>query len=134
MLRSIYRSLFATALLATALISCSDSDDAEPEMASPTISSYSPDNATAGTVILITGENFGTSQSDVTVYFYDGAEAEIQRVSNTEIAVKVPGSAYVGPILVKVKNKEVEGTDFTVNEFCIVGPGQFGLCPRIKPA
>lgn len=112
-------------------MSCSN--DGEAELPTPTITNYSVPGALTGTNITISGTNFGESVSDVTVHFFDSAEASIVSVTNTALTVTVPVDAYVGPIVVSVKGKEVIGTTFYVLTFCSNGMGGLVLCDRNPP-
>lgn len=78
------------------------------------IDSLSPSTGEAGGTMLISGRNFGTSSSDVGVYF-SGLEgnvaADIVSVSDTEIEVVIP-VGISGPITVDITPESVEGPQF----------------------
>jgi uncharacterized protein (TIGR03437 family) len=126
-----YRSFLALLFISVSIVSCSE-DDASEQLA-PTITSYSPESQFSDQAIMITGTNFGTKVEDVKVYFYDGAEAVVNSVTKTTINVTVPANAYVGPITVHVKEKEVEGESFTVLQMCYMGNEIFLPCNKTKP-
>jgi hypothetical protein len=123
----IQRSFFAILFIVLSMASCKE-DEAQP---APTISSYSPTSAFSGGIITITGENFGSKIGDVKVYFYDGAEAVVNSVTKTTISVTIPDNAYVGPVTVRIKEMETEGTEFTVLTMCHVGGEFFLPCNKI---
>ncbi len=85
-------------------------------LATPTVYSFSPLTATAGTqtVLTITGINFGTTQGSVGfTYASDGgashvsaADSEIVSWSDTEIQVEIPYFAGTGSIVVTNSNGE----------------------------
>ena len=127
----IYRSFYAFVFISS-LISCQN-DESEKIQPMPVIESISPESDYVEQTIIILGKNFGTNAEDVEVYFYDGALAEIVAISNTSISVVIPGDAFVGPVTVKVKSKEVTTeTNFTVLQLCWNGTNLYG-CPRVKP-
>ena len=123
----ILRSFSAILLFSATLISCDE--DEQPQQA-PVINSYSPESGFSGAVVTISGENFGNKVGNVKVYFHSGAEAEVTEVTNTSIKVVVPGNAYVGPVTVRVKKMETEGTDFTVLTMCHYGGEVFLPCNK----
>jgi hypothetical protein len=125
-----YRSFLALLFISVSLTSCSEDDAVQ---LAPTITSYTPDGQFTNQAITITGTNFGTKAADVKVYFYDGAEAVVNSVTKTSINVTVPAEAYVGPVTVRVKEKEVEGESFTVLQMCHMGNEIFLPCNRTMP-
>jgi uncharacterized protein (TIGR03437 family) len=68
-----------------------------------TITGFMPETAEAGAEITITGTNFGTVVSDVSVKFGASAAVTPKSVSNTQIIVVVPAGAETGKIAVSVK-------------------------------
>jgi hypothetical protein len=127
-------SALMTLLLSTLFSSCSE--DAPAVQLPPTISSYAPTRQFTGQSITINGTNFGTSVNAVEVTFFDGAVATVEEVTNTSIVVTVPADAYVGPVTIKVKDLEVEGSEFEVMTICTSffnGLPQPVPCQRIKP-
>jgi hypothetical protein len=74
----------------------------------PTITSVVPDTAAFNTVVIITGTNFGTSQ---TVTF-NGVTATINNATATQISVVVPKGAGTGNVNVKVGTKVAFGPEF----------------------
>lgn len=84
----------------------------------PMISNVQPTGGQSGTTVTITGSNFGTESSEVSVTF-DGAVALVQNVTSTEIETEVPGNASDGPVEVTVDQKTATGPEFDV-----IPPGQ----------
>lgn len=68
-------------------------------IAPPTIASFAPAAAAAGTEVVITGTNFASTASD-NVVFFGGMKATVATASATELRVNVPAGAHLGPITV----------------------------------
>lgn len=132
----ILRISFLMTLITISLFSsCSEDKDPVAQLP-PIISAYAPEAAFVNESIVITGENFGTSINDVEVFFFEDAPATVTAVTNTSITVTIPDNAYVGNVIVKVKNLEAEGGEFTVLTMCSVYIGERYSpipCPRTKP-
>jgi hypothetical protein len=79
----------------------------------PTIISISPDSASAGEAVTITGTNFSLLSDSIQVAFNEIA-ATVNSSSETEIIVTVPEEATSGPVKVTVSGKSVTGPIFTV--------------------
>jgi IPT/TIG domain len=127
-------SFLMTLIIISFFSSCSEDKDPAAQLP-PVISTYAPEAAFVNESIIITGENFGTSISDVEVFFYEDAPATVTAVTNTSITVTIPDNAYVGNVRVKVKNLEAEGGEFTVMTICSVYIGEWYSpipCPRVK--
>jgi RHS repeat-associated protein len=75
----------------------------------PSISNLSPSSGIAGTMVTITGTNFGSTQGTSTVTF-NGATATANSWSNTSIAVTAPGGATTGNVVVTVNGISTTGT------------------------
>ncbi|WP_161992021.1 IPT/TIG domain-containing protein [Flagellimonas algicola] len=88
-----------------------DPQDDDPVVLEPTLSSVAPVTGPKHTEVVITGENFGTDATKVSVSF-NGTPGEVLGVTDTEVTVKVPAMAYTGPITM-----EVDGFDLTGPEF-----------------
>ena len=123
----IYRSFLALLFISVSLVSCKE-EEAQP---APIISSYSPVSGFSNDPVTITGKNFGTKVGDVKVYFFNGAEAVVNSVTRTTINVTIPNNAYVGPITVRIKEKEAEGEEFTVMTMCQVNGEVFLPCNKV---
>ncbi|HET9285558.1 MAG TPA: IPT/TIG domain-containing protein [Candidatus Angelobacter sp.] len=83
----------------------------------PTITSVSPTSGSSGTIVNVTGTNFGTSQGTSEVVLGGlGAAAPpaISSWSDTAITLTVPNTATSGPLLVIINNQISNGIDFTV--------------------
>ena len=79
----------------------------------PTITSLNPNSGAAGTSVIITGTNFGTTQGTSTVTF-NGTAATATSWSGTSIAVTVPTGATTGNVVVTVGGQASNGVSFTV--------------------
>ena len=75
--------------------------DFEPFLC-PFITNLSPISGPVGTLVTITGENFGESQDDSTVTFNGIDAGAADSWSDTEISIKVPEGATTGPVVVTV--------------------------------
>jgi IPT/TIG domain/FG-GAP-like repeat/FG-GAP repeat len=80
---------------------------------SPTISSLSPASATVGSLVTITGSNFGSIQGSSTVTF-NGVTASPTSWNSGSIMVPVPSGATSGLVLVKVNGVSSNASQFTV--------------------
>jgi hypothetical protein len=81
----------------------------------PSIDSIEPIITSRGSLITITGNNFGYGQGNSRVEFTNGAAAsEIESWSNTEIICVVPQDAVSGPIKVVTKGGESNAIDITI--------------------
>ncbi|WP_161991993.1 IPT/TIG domain-containing protein [Flagellimonas algicola] len=88
-----------------------DPQDDDPVVLEPTLSSVAPVTGPKHTEVVITGENFGTDATKVSVSF-NGTPGEVLGVTDTEVTVRVPVGANTGPITM-----EVDGFDLTGPEF-----------------
>ncbi|MEX0273330.1 MAG: IPT/TIG domain-containing protein [Flavobacteriaceae bacterium] len=81
----------------------------------PTLSEISPTEGLVGTILTITGDNFGREASRILIKF-NGIEArEITQITPTEIKVVVPNGASSGPISVlKMGTEAIMGANFRV--------------------
>jgi hypothetical protein len=79
----------------------------------PSITSLSPASSTVGTLVTITGTNFGASQGASTVMF-NGTAATPTGWSATSIVVPVPVGATSGNLVVTVNGVASAGVAFTV--------------------
>lgn len=83
----------------------------------PTITSVSPTSGSSGTIVTITGTNFGSSQGTSEVVLGGlgaGAPPAVASWSDTTITLTVPDTATSGPLLVIVNSQISNGIDFTV--------------------
>jgi hypothetical protein len=79
----------------------------------PQISNVAPLSGPPSTAVIITGTEFSSRLSDVSVLF-NGASASVVSTSRTSITALVPWSATTGPITVNVAGQPVNGPAFTV--------------------
>jgi YD repeat-containing protein len=77
----------------------------------PSISSLSPSSGVTGTVVTISGSNFGASPGTVTFASVSGTPTAW---SNTSITVTVPSLASTGPVVVTAGTLSSGGVNFTV--------------------
>ncbi|WP_084273506.1 IPT/TIG domain-containing protein [Maribacter antarcticus] len=95
-----------------AFVSCSDDD--EDTSKNFTVTTISPESATVGTEITVTGTDFPTETSQVELTV-GGAIATIISLSSTQIVATVPQGAVSGAVSVNVDgNEKMTSTDFTV--------------------
>jgi len=79
----------------------------------PSIASLSPTSGQVGTVVTITGSNFGTTQGASTVKF-NGTAATPSNWTNTSITAPVPTGATSGNVVVTVGGQASNGVSFMV--------------------
>ena len=126
-------------MITIATFSCSETDESPTPDPIPTasLSNVSPINGPKGTVVTINGQNFGTNQNLVTVFFNDSPSL-IQSVNDTEIKVIVPVGALTGLVRVVVDGKELIGPEFTyvftVNVSTLAGGSQGGFADGVGSA
>ena len=95
-----------------AFVGCSD--DAENTSENFTLLAVSPESATVGTEITITGNNFPSDVSRVSLTI-GGVPATVNSLSSTQIIATVPSGAISGALSVSVDgNAKTTATDFTV--------------------
>jgi len=82
--------------------------------AGPAISSLWPDTGPAGTVVTLTGANFGETQGSSSVTF-NGTPAAPTTWGATSIQVPVPSGATSGPVVVTVSGAASNAVSFTVS-------------------
>ncbi|PKK37951.1 cell shape-determining protein MreB [Siphonobacter sp. SORGH_AS_0500] len=103
-------ALFSTGITLT---SCNNDKSPEPALS---ITGINPASAPVGTDITISGTEFGTSTSAVTVTFSGNVSATPKAVTSTSITTTVPAGAQDGPVTVKVGDKTVtSSTSFTLS-------------------
>ncbi len=84
-----------------------------PTAPPPTITGLSPSSAALGTLVTITGTNFGATQGSGTVTF-NGTTASPTSWSANSIATAVPVGATSGAVVVTVGGVASNGVNFTV--------------------
>ena len=80
----------------------------------PTISSIAPTSGPVGSVVILTGTNFGTTQQSSTVSLNGGPNDVVTSWSGTSIAVIVPTGASSGAFSVSVSGQNATSSTFTV--------------------
>jgi hypothetical protein len=88
----------------------------------PTITTLTPASGPVGTVVTITGLNFGTAQGTSTLTF-NGLAAVPTSWSDRNIVVSVPANAVTGPVVVTVNGVGSNTVTFTVGEIDTDGDG-----------
>ena len=86
--------------------------------ARPAINSISPNVGTSGTVVMIYGSGFGSTQSTSAVAF-NGAVATVNSWSDTEILAVVPATTS-GPVSVTVAGITAQGPSFGVDNVVVL--------------
>ena len=90
---------------------CNDEDD---QIATPSVTSFTPTNGPIGTTVTITGTNFSSTIADNTVTF-NGTQATVAAAISAQLTVTVPTGATTGKIAVTVGGTTVTSSaDFTV--------------------
>jgi hypothetical protein len=79
----------------------------------PQISSVSPMSGPPATIVVISGSEFSSRLSDVSVRF-NGAAGNVVSTSRTSVTALVPFNATTGPITLSVAGQSVTGPAFTV--------------------
>ncbi len=125
-MREKFKSILILLLLSVTIISCNRD---QPQQQTNIIE-ISPDSGPKETVVTITGIGFGEDINLASVFF-NGKEAEILTLTDTEITAKVPPQAFTGLVTVKIGNaEEAVGPKFTytisVVESSIVAGGAQG--------
>ncbi|MBO9632071.1 MAG: IPT/TIG domain-containing protein [Chitinophagaceae bacterium] len=122
MKRGIQTNRFLGVVLAFAAIlsACSKKKDqttSEGGTNKPEIAAFNPARGIPGTVVTITGNNFGSTIAGNKIRFAgSNADAEVTSAASKEIKVKVPADATTGKISLTVENESVNtATDFTVD-------------------
>jgi len=93
---------------------CSGTDSISMTRPAPTITSFSPTSGQIGALVTITGTNFSSTASSITVKFND-ATALVTSSTTTMITTSVPTGASTGKITVTVGDKTAtSAANFTV--------------------
>lgn len=100
--------LIAIAAVSFVLLSCSRAD-----AQAPTITSIAPTSGPVGTVVQITGTNFGATQGSSTVSLNGTSVTSVGWTSRT-IDVLVPSGASSGTFSVRVNSQAANSAAFTV--------------------
>lgn len=108
-------------IASTGVLSACSKKDNKPEPGTgggkPEITAFSPARGVPGTIVTITGKNFGATAAANKVRFAaSNLDAEITNASPTELKVKVPADAVTGKISITASNETVTtATDFTID-------------------
>ncbi|MDC6405116.1 MULTISPECIES: IPT/TIG domain-containing protein [Maribacter] len=104
--------LFTFLMVVFSFLACSDDDgDAVSEF---TVTTISPESGTVGTEIRITGTDFPSDASNISVSF-NGIPATVTSVSTTEIVTTVPSGATSGQIEISANGfRKTSAATFTV--------------------
>ncbi|WP_161991994.1 IPT/TIG domain-containing protein [Flagellimonas algicola] len=111
------RDICLLLVLLSLALSCGSDDNGmdcpDPTNANcnPTLSSVAPVTGPKHTQVTITGENFGTDATKVSVSF-NGTPGEVLGVTDREVTVKVPVGANTGPITMEVDGFDLTGPKF----------------------
>jgi len=108
-------------LFCTILVSCSSNDSSDEDIKTDdptnienketTVASVSPVIAKRNSLITITGTNFGTNISDISIFFGE-IKASVQSVKENEITVLVPNKVTDPTIRIVKNNNEFKLTNF----------------------
>jgi RHS repeat-associated protein len=79
------------------------------------VSSVSPSSGPVGTTVTVTGNGFGSTQSDSVLTFDGASDATIVSWNNTQIVAVVPVDASTGPVTVTVANVTADGPSFQIS-------------------
>jgi hypothetical protein len=101
-------------LLFFVLAGCKKTVDNNPPLSStpPTVSGINPTNGPKNTAVTISGNNFSTCASKVTVSF-NGSAATVQSVTNSQVVALVPAKANTGIVKIVVNARPADGPIFT---------------------
>jgi sugar lactone lactonase YvrE len=117
--------------------SCGGDEDSPVDIPPPLIQNISPTSGSKSSVIVISGENFGTNAGNVKVIFND-KEAKVTSLTNTSITTEVPAKSGTGLIKVSVSGVVAEGPVFTyiptITVSTLAGDGTFGFVNGIGTA
>jgi len=96
------------------IISCNKNNEVvtKPE-ATLSISKITPTQGAVGTIVKIMGKNFGKDKTIIKFYF-NAKEAELVKVLDTELEVKVPIGATTVKVSIEMNKNKVNGPKFTV--------------------
>ena len=111
---------FTTASVATVPVQAGGSTTENIALSTPNISALSPSSGPVGTIVTISGVNFGAAQGSSTVTFA-GTGATPTQWSNTAIVAAVPAGGGTGSVIVTVGGGASNGVTFTVGTGIIQG-------------
>ena len=94
----------------------------------PSITSFTPDNGIAGTVITIIGTNFSSVTSE-NVVSINGVSATVLAASATHLSVKVPSAVTTGKIMIIITQNGQSYTIVSENDFVLNIPTITSFAP-----
>jgi hypothetical protein len=101
---------------AAGLIGCGSSSTGGFGNAAPSITQLSPATGAPGTAVVISGANFGASQSAASgTVTFNNTTAPVISWSNSSIVAEVPSGSSTGSVVVTVSGRATGGSTFTVN-------------------
>lgn len=112
-------------------ISCSDTEDQTAKYPAPVISSFSPSEGLPGSIVTISGSEYGATRTDrIGRVYFGGVEAtQYASWSDKEIKVRVPANGKSGNITLWVwKNNIITESEFT----CVPGAEISSIQPSIS--
>jgi len=104
--------------------------EAQSSRHAPSITKLSPASGPVGTLVTITGTNFGSTQGSSKVVF-NKTTATVKTWTATSIVAPVPTGATTGSVVVTVSGRSSNGVTFTVS---VPPPNISGLSPTSGPA
>ncbi|MBI5474661.1 MAG: IPT/TIG domain-containing protein [Ignavibacteriae bacterium] len=128
---------FAGALLLCALLwSCESEDNSAASLYDVKVSSVNPMLGREGTVVTITGENFGTDKTKIAVVFGNASSgAVIDAITPTQITARVPVNTAEGNIKISVmkgfKTADVPFRAFNAIVSSWASEGQLQVAPGL---
>lgn len=111
---------FSTASIATVPVQAGGTTSENIALSTPNISALSPSSGPVGTVVTISGTNFGAQRGASTVTFA-GTGATPTQWSNTAIVADVPAGVATGSVIVTVNGAASNGVTFTVGTGTLQG-------------
>lgn len=106
-MRETFKMILLFLIVGLIIINC----NSDGELLNSKIIAISPDNGPKGTIVTITGKDFGTNTNLASVFF-NGKKAELLTLNNTEITVKIPPLTSTGLVTVNISNNELIGPKF----------------------
>lgn len=103
-----------------------------PQVQVPTIQGISPSSGGAGTLVTISGANFGATAADNTVKF-NGVAATVSSATLTSLVVAAPAGATTGNVTVATSAGSAQGPVFTYS-VVVSAPAISSVSPSSGPA
>jgi len=112
-------SAFSVLLCILCLLPACKKNQGDVPATLPTISGIQPASGPINTPVTVTGSNFGTDASKVTVLF-NGVRATVQSVTDTQVVALSPVIGTSGIIKIIVNALSVDGPVFTYDKGVVV--------------